>query len=223
MASLPKLPVEILDLIAGHLVEPRAGFLDLGICALRLTCRELYSKTLSLFRKSAFPTLRLDLHSKTLQSFSRLCRVPALGAGVKKVIFAQLGDEPIAFPGDIGEEENLFDLREQVLFVLRQVLSEAFQGMPNLEQVVILTPFCARFQRYRHSDTTRIWTDAMDTGKPMLLSVSRECFDLFASPLASLIMEIIEEIGGWTSSKRKNDRGPCREKIILTRKLSTQY
>jgi hypothetical protein len=149
MACLSDLPIEILQQIAGHLVRNRIErFEDHGIYNLRLTCRALCLKTEYEFGRAAFSTLQLDLHSKTLQRFLKICRRPAFGKAIKKLIFAHREHprEYVAFP-QVSEEES-GNLEEQVLFVLKSVLDEAFDGTPNLKEVVILTPCNAPFRRH---------------------------------------------------------------------------
>jgi hypothetical protein len=149
MTCLSDLPTEIIQQIAGHLVRNRIErFEDHGIYNLRLTCRALCLKTEYEFGRAAFSTLQLDLHSKTLQRFLKICRRPAFGKAIKKLIFAHREHprEYVAFP-QVSEEES-GSLEEQVLFVLKSVLDEAFDRTPNLKEVVILTPCNAVFRRH---------------------------------------------------------------------------
>jgi hypothetical protein len=149
MACLLDLPTEILQQIAGHLARITIqGFEDHGICNLRLACRSLCLKTEYEFGRAAFSTLQLDLHSKTLQRLLHTCKRPAFGEAVKKLIFAhrEHAREYVAFPHVPDEESG--GLEEQVLFVLKSVLDEAFGGTPNLREVVILTPCDALFRRH---------------------------------------------------------------------------
>ncbi len=43
--------------------------------------------------------------------------------------------------------DEQLSLEEQILFVLRSIFADAFKGMPNLREIVIITPFIARFQQ----------------------------------------------------------------------------
>lgn len=165
MASLLALPTELLSQITRHLVTPKYGFEDNGICSLRLTCRALCLKTQYEFGKAAFSTLRLDLHPKPLQLLLNVSKRPAFGEGVKQLVFAQLGDEQIAFPS--VEDDELDTLKEQVLFMLSQIFTEALPGLPNLQEVVVITPFAARFRRYDivHGSSfvdTSVWKEDYD-------------------------------------------------------------
>lgn len=154
MASLHGLPCEILNRIAQCLMSAKIGFEDNGICNLRLTCRGLCLKTQYEFGRAAFSTLRLDLHPKTLQRFLTICQCPSFGKAVKKIVFAHFGDEYISFP-DVEEDEPDADLDEKrssrferhVQFVLRKILKQGFGGMKNLQEVVMVTPYAARFHQ----------------------------------------------------------------------------
>jgi hypothetical protein len=154
MASLPILPVEILDLITQHLMSPSLqGFQDNGICSLRLTCRALCLKTQYAFANAAFCTLRIGLHPKTLQRWLQVCGVPAFAGAVKKIVFAHWGDEYISFPEvekedleETGKKEGA-RLGRQVSFVLRRIFNVAFAGLKDVE-VLIIVPFAARFRRF---------------------------------------------------------------------------
>jgi hypothetical protein len=149
MSSLAALPTEILNQITLHLVTPKIGFEDNGICNLRLTCRALCLKTQYEFGRAAFSTLRVDLHPNTLQQLLNICKQPAFGQAVKKLLFAHWGDEYIAFP---HVQDNRFGtIEEQVHFVLRQTYNASFRGLPNLKEVVFITPLIARFRRYSYA------------------------------------------------------------------------
>jgi hypothetical protein len=157
MTCLSDLPTEILQQIAGHLVRNRIErFVDHGMYNLRLTCRALCLKTEYEFGRAAFSTLQLDLHSRTLQRFQKICRRPAFGKAIKKLIFAHREHprEYVAFP-QVSEEEP-GNLEEQVRFVLKSVLDEAFGGTPNLKEIVILTPCDALFRRHDYIPPTGI-------------------------------------------------------------------
>lgn len=156
MTLLSQLPAEILQLISTYLVSPKLGFSDNGILNLRLTCRALCLKTQYEFGRAAFSTLRLDLHSKTLQRLLDICRVPAYGEAVKKLVFAHWGDEYIPFPAVANEkrerdEEEGGRLEGQVRFVLQQIFEEAFSGTPNQKEIVLVTPLIARFRRHEYT------------------------------------------------------------------------
>lgn len=152
MPLLSDLPAEILHQITRYLVLPQIGFSDAGLCSLRLTCRALCLKTQYEFGRAAFSTLRLDLHPKTLQRLLTICRRPAFGQAVKKIVFAHWGDEYITFPAVSDDERGKGELLEtQVQFVLKEIFEEAFSGMPNLKEIVMVSPFVARFRRHEYS------------------------------------------------------------------------
>ncbi|KAH6192379.1 hypothetical protein HBI53_210160 [Parastagonospora nodorum] len=191
MASLSALPTELLSQITRHLVTPKYGFEDNGICSLRLTCRALCLKTQYEFGKAAFSTLRLDLHAKLLQLLLNISKRPAFGEGVKQLVFAQLGDERIAFPS--VEDDELDTLKEQVLFMLSQVFTEALPGLPNLQEVVIITPFAARFRRY----------DVIQGSSFMDTSVWKEDYDVTVNVLHMLIAQAVGGAGIRTMRTRR--------------------
>ena len=155
MVSLSALPTEILNRIAKHLIKADLGFEDDGISNLRLTCRATCLKTQYEFGRAAFSTLRLDLHSKTLYRLLTIASCQAFGEAVKRVIFAHWGDEYVSFPAvDRDGEAEFSCLENQVKHVLRTVFKDAFGGMPNLKEVVIVTPYVARFQRQHSTSGT---------------------------------------------------------------------
>jgi hypothetical protein len=146
MAHLLDFPIEILDLVTQYLVTPELGFKDNGIFNLRLTCRALCLKTQYKFGRAAFGILRVDLHPKTLERLLTICRRPAFGTAVKKLVFAHWGDEYVSFPQ--VPDNGLIHLDDQVSFVLSQIFEESFSNTPNLEEIVIITPCIARFRRH---------------------------------------------------------------------------
>jgi hypothetical protein len=146
MAFLSDLPTELISLAAQHLVTPGShGFKDNGIRNLRLTCRSLCLKSQHEFGEAAFSTFMLDLHPTTLQRWSSICKRPAFGRAVKKMTFAHSGDEHIMFPPVQDDESGR--LEEQVGFVLDEIFKVAFSAMPNLKEIIVFTPFLARFVR----------------------------------------------------------------------------
>jgi len=61
MASLPQLPVELIELIARNLVDTP------NLSALRLTCRDIYSKSFDYFGKEYFTRKQFMLSEFSLQ------------------------------------------------------------------------------------------------------------------------------------------------------------
>jgi hypothetical protein len=149
MMTLSTLPAELLNHITKYFVAPKLGFEDSGICNLRLTCRTIYLNTQYEFARAAFSTLWLNLQPETLKWLLTVSKRPAYGEAVKKIVVAHWGSDFIPFP-DIDDDEEFGNLEEQVLFVLRTVLVDAFRAMPNLKEIVIIAPCVARFLQCRH-------------------------------------------------------------------------
>jgi hypothetical protein len=65
------------------------------------------------------------------------------------------------------------DLEEQVLFVLRKILGEAFGGTPNLKEVAIITPCEAAFRRHNYVSPTGIMASDCDNNDVIHVEESR--------------------------------------------------
>ncbi|KAH7386679.1 hypothetical protein DE146DRAFT_583905, partial [Phaeosphaeria sp. MPI-PUGE-AT-0046c] len=175
MPLLSDLPAEVLHRITRYLVNPKIGFSDDGLCNLRLTCRALCLKTQYEFGRAAFSTLRLDLHPKTLQRLLTICRLPAFGEAVKKIVLAHWGDEYITFPLVSDDARGEKRLEDQVLFVMTKIFEESFNGMPSLKEIVMVTPCIARFRRHQYNLDAGFPKSAQDGGA---LTVEEFCLTL---------------------------------------------
>jgi hypothetical protein len=226
MAALSQLPAEILTLISSYLVAPELGFSDAGLLSLRLTCRALCLKTQYKFGRTAFSTLRLDLHSKTLQRLLDICRVPAHGEAVKKLVFAHWGDEYISFPavGDEmrgegnGEEKEGRggELENQVLFVVKHIFEEAISATPNLKEIVLVTPLIARFRRHGYTLEAGLGdTRDRDLKVEEFCLPMSQLYDLLAQALATTKVNI-------SSLETTKPLMPSRQRLWSVGCISTQ-
>ncbi|KAH8724772.1 hypothetical protein GQ44DRAFT_580061, partial [Phaeosphaeriaceae sp. PMI808] len=191
MSPLSSLPSEILSQIAQRLftvvlyaTTPKFNFQDHGICSLRLTCRSIYLKIQYDFSKAAFSSLKLNFHPEALQRRLAICRHPAFGKAVKQLAFQRCEDDQIAFP--LVEEEGT--VIDQVLFVLKQILEDILSHTPNLEEIVIITPFLTRFHRYQAPSWAEFATVNID-------KLKAEQFVITVDPLWNLVTSTVAKVG----------------------------
>lgn len=150
MATLVDLPTELLSHIAGYLVTAHIGYQDAGLRNFRLTCRKIRDKTSYDFTKSAFSTIKLDLHENSLASLHAFCRSPENCESVKRIVLAHDGNEIIGLDStdEMDEKFQMTTVEEKVLVLLRSVFQDAFRRFANLKEVAIITPFAAVFRQW---------------------------------------------------------------------------
>ncbi|KAF2253718.1 hypothetical protein BU26DRAFT_501861 [Trematosphaeria pertusa] len=149
--TLPSLPTEIVSKISQHLISgPTNSYatdMD-ALYGLRLTCRALNSKTLYDFSKAAFSSLIVDFFPASLDRLHAISQHPDLGKAVKCLHFAHHAEPTVS----LGEEEvdpDAVPLEARVQGILRAGLGQIFTGLPNLSEVVIITPLAAIFRQWR--------------------------------------------------------------------------
>ena len=151
IASLPRLPNELISEIISYMIEGRPGAYAsklYPLYALRLTCRALYTKTFHDFTKAAFSTIFVDLSVESLDRLHGISQHPEISKKVKCIYFNHDAHQPVSL--GLFDEQPGFPLQKQVEWLLSEGFTRVFQQLSNLEKVVMMAPFMAIFSRGWH-------------------------------------------------------------------------
>lgn len=152
--TLPRLPPELISEITPYLIKGRIGSYSsnlYGLYGLRLTCRELYTKSLFDFGHAAFSTLIVDCSLASLDRLYAISQHPHFCKAVKSIYFAHNLAHPVRL--EILYEEPDTPLKERVQWILEQGFNRIFASLTNLKKVVIITPFAACFSQFWQTST----------------------------------------------------------------------
>lgn len=136
MASLLTLPLELLVVISSHLPTP-------DLCALRITCKQVEKSLYEWFSDEFFKKKQFMLSHDSLQTFIDISKHVGFSQKLTHVIIGTnvYTDAPLRFRDEEAAIQYIEGFDDQKTLIStgldREMLTEAFQTLPNLKVVGI--------------------------------------------------------------------------------------